>query len=69
LSSSYNLAFHLNIYSELNTFHCIIYTLKMLGCFNPTLGQIWTNPNVGLKMSLKNETQWLSLSIFDPKMG
>jgi len=19
-------------------------------CFNPTLGQIWTNPNVGLKM-------------------
>jgi len=25
------------------------YTLKMLGCFNPTLGQIWTNPNVGLK--------------------
>jgi len=26
----------------------------MLGCFNPHLGQIWTNPNVGLKMSLKN---------------
>jgi len=25
------------------------YTLKMLGCFNPTLSQIWTNPNVGLK--------------------
>jgi len=25
-------------------------TLKMLGCFNPTLGQIWTNPNIGLKM-------------------
>jgi len=24
--------------------------LKMLGCFNPNLGQIWTNPNVGLKM-------------------
>jgi len=21
----------------------------MLGCFNPNLGQIWTNPNVGLK--------------------
>jgi len=20
----------------------------MLGCFNPNLGQIWTNPNVGL---------------------
>jgi len=26
----------------------------MLGCFNPNLGQIWTNPNVGLKMQLKN---------------
>jgi len=25
-------------------------TLNMLGCFNPTLGQIWTNPNIGLKM-------------------
>jgi len=22
----------------------------MLGYFNPNLGQIWTNPNVGLKM-------------------
>jgi len=26
---------------------------KMLGCFNPNLGKIWTNPNVGLKMQLK----------------
>jgi len=26
---------------------------KMLGCFNPTLGQIWTNPNVGLKNVIK----------------
>jgi len=25
----------------------------MLSCFNPNLGQIWTNPNVGLKMQLK----------------
>jgi len=25
----------------------------MLGCFNPNLGQIWTNPNDGLKMQLK----------------
>jgi len=41
----------------------------MLGCFNPTLGQIWTIPNVGLKMSLKKLTQWLGLSIFDPKLG
>jgi len=23
---------------------------KMLGCFYPNLGQIWTNPNAGLKM-------------------
>jgi len=49
--------------------HASLHTLKMLGCFNPTLGQIWTNPNVGLKMSLKNLTQWLGLSIFDPKLG
>jgi len=26
----------------------------MLGCFKPNLDQIWTNPNVGLKMSFKN---------------
>jgi len=25
----------------------------MLGCFNPNLGQIWTNPNVGLKKEIK----------------
>jgi len=25
----------------------------MLGYFNPNLGQIWTKPNVGLKMQLK----------------
>jgi len=34
----------------------------MLGCFNPNLGQIWTNPNVGLKMSFKILTQ-LQLSL------
>jgi len=22
--------------------------MKLLGCFNPTLGQIWTNPAIGL---------------------
>jgi len=27
-----------------------VHSKKMLGCFNPNLGQIWTNPNVGLKM-------------------
>jgi len=24
-----------------------VYKTKMLGCLNPILGQIWTNPNVG----------------------
>jgi len=42
---------------------------KMLGCFNPILFQIWMNSNIGLKMSFKNVTQWLGLSIFDPKLG
>jgi len=41
----------------------------MLGCFNPILGQIWTNSNIGLKMSFQNVTQWLGVSIFDPKLG
>jgi len=31
-----------------------VHSKKMLGCFNSNLGQIWTNPNVGLKMQLKN---------------
>jgi len=26
----------------------------MLVCFNPNLGQIWTNSNVGLKTQLEN---------------
>lgn len=30
---------------------------KMLGCFDPILGQIWKNPNVGLKMQCINVTQ------------
>jgi len=34
----------------------------MLGCLNPNLGKIWTNPNVGLKMSFKILTQ-LQLSL------
>jgi len=53
----------------LKTEVAIVFSLKMLGCFNPTLGQIWTNPNNGLKISLKTVTQWLGLSIFDPKLG
>jgi len=26
-----------------------LHPLKMLGCLNPKLGQIWTNPTVGLR--------------------
>jgi len=29
----------------------------MLGCLNPNVGKIWTNPNVGLKMQLKKKIQ------------
>jgi len=35
----------------------VITSKKMLGCFNPNLGQIWTNPNVGLKMQ-NNSWKW-----------
>jgi len=41
---------------------------KLQGCFNPNLGQIWTNPTVGLKFSFKNLTQQLGMSIFDPNL-
>jgi len=41
----------------------------MLGCFNPTLGQIWTNPAVGLNFYIAFLSQHLVLSIFDPKIG
>jgi len=33
----------------------------MLGCFNPKLGKMWTNPNEGLKMLFEMLLQ-LSLS-------
>jgi len=36
----------------------------MLGCFNPNLGQIWTNPNVVLKMQFKNIQ--LKVKVFNP---
>jgi len=41
----------------------------MLGCFNPILGQIWTNPIVGLKNAFYciNLTPKLGLSIFEKK--
>jgi len=31
---------------------------KMLGCFKPNLGQIWTNPNVGLKNAITKFTSF-----------
>jgi len=34
------------MYSQSQTAIHLHYALKMLGCFNATLGQIWTNPNV-----------------------
>jgi len=44
----------------------------MLGCFNPNLGQIWTNPNAPLKEKVEGIsvlTQNLGLSIFYPNLG
>jgi len=45
------------------------YNLKMLACFKPTLGQIWTNPAITLNFYITFLTQHLGLSIFDPKLG
>jgi len=36
---------------------------------NSTLGQIWTNPAIGLNFLITFLTQRLGLSIFDPKLG
>jgi len=46
--------------------HVYIYILKMLGWFNPTLGQIWTNPTIGLIffIIIIFSTQSLGLSIY-----
>jgi len=41
----------------------------MLGCFNPTLGQIWTNPAIGLHVLMTVFVYFLGLSIFDPRLG
>jgi len=35
-----------------HTWKPIIHSKKMLGCFDPILGQIWTNTNVGLKNAI-----------------
>jgi len=45
-----------------------IYTLKMLGWFNPNLGQIWTNPAFRFNFLITFLTQSFGLSIFDPKL-
>jgi len=37
-------------------------------CFNPTLGQIWTNPTIGLHFLMPFLTQLSGLSIFDPNL-
>jgi len=35
----------------------------MLGCFNPNLGQIWTNPNVSVKNSIKKYRLQLKVKV------
>jgi len=42
---------------------------KMLGCFNPNIGQIWTNPNVGLKNAIKKITVDGENYTFNPTIG
>jgi len=41
----------------------------MLDCFNPTLGQIWTNPAIEVNFLITFLTQRLGLSILDPMSG
>jgi len=40
----------------------------MLGWFNSILGQLWTNPAIGLNLLITFLTQRLDLSVFDPKL-
>jgi len=53
-------------------------TLKKVGCLNPNLGQIWTNPNMGLQILTQLQLllstvnfliAFLGLSIFDPTLA
>jgi len=48
-----------------------VHSKKMLGCFNPVLGQIWTHSNIGLKKNvIKKCIPMAGLkNIFDPKLG
>jgi len=41
----------------------------MLGCFDPTLGQIWTNPAVGLNFNITFLTQHFGFVHIWPKIG
>jgi len=38
-------------------FVCFLKGFRVVCCLNPHLGQIWTNPNVGLKITFKMLTQ------------
>jgi len=38
----------------------LLFKKNMLGCFNPVLGQLWTNPAVGLN---------LFIAFFNPTFG
>jgi len=40
----------LGAYCHLTVHECV-HSKKMLGCFNPSLGQIWTNSAIGLKLN------------------
>jgi len=41
----------------------------MLGCLNPNLGQIWTNPNVVKNVISKFTPTVLFYCIFNPTLG
>ncbi len=45
--------------NQLSLCNIYFFTLKNTGMFQPTLGQIWTNPTFGLKIECKNLTQQL----------
>jgi len=41
----------------------------MLGCFNPMLGKMWTNPAIGLKMLFKKCNPMAEFVHILPKIG
>jgi len=54
-----------------------VHSKKLLGCFNPSLGQIWTNPATGLNFLIiflkhlkkKINNFFKCLNISNPKFG